>query len=123
VGSVWLFVYGTLRPGASAFETVLGDRVLEIRSGRLPGHGLYGRGLPYPFVAPRVGRQVVGELVRVPSWVLAETDRYEGSEYSRVEVEVIDDQDRTIRAWTYFAARPDELPETTLIPSGDWFDG
>ncbi|GIU92713.1 MAG: hypothetical protein KatS3mg011_1619 [Acidimicrobiia bacterium] len=121
MGSVWLFVYGTLRPGGSAFETVLGDRVLEIRSGRLPDHGLYGRGLPYPFVAPLAGGQVVGELLRVPVGVLAETDRYEGPEYSRVEVDVLDEHDRPVRAWTYLAARPERLSETSLIASGDWF--
>lgn len=116
-GVTRVFVYGTLRRGGIAEGLIDGVR----RPAELADHALYGRTHPYPFVVPRPGRAVHGEVVEVPSDRLQELDEYEGEEYVRVETTVqTGDGDVTAHVWIAVADPP--LPESELIPSGDWFD-
>lgn len=115
-----LFVYGTLRPGGGAFERLLVGAVGSASPAGLPGHRLYGAGLPYPFVLPGPG-VVLGDVVSLVPPVdrtLAVLDDYEGPEYVRVAAEL----DDGAPAWLYRAAPSVALGEERLIPSGDWFD-
>ena len=113
----WVFVYGTLRSGGVAAHLIDGLR----RPATLPDHSLYGRTHPYPFVAPRQGGAVRGEIVAVADDVLGQLDEYEGDEYVRVEATVrTDPGDVVAQVWVAVVDPP--LPESELIPSGDWFD-
>lgn len=131
VGPLWLwrmrahhlFVYGTLRPGGGAFDSVLGHFAVSVSEAVLEDHALFGRGLPYPFVTPEPGARVVGALVELPpgrlEQALSALDAYEGDEYRRLVVDVGDLGD-TVRAHLYVAAPHVELDQASRIPSGDW---
>lgn len=117
----WLFVYGSLRVGASAHGLVSG--VVETRTATLRDHALYGLALRYPFATEEEGARVVGDglLIRpdIAEGTLRALDRYEGDEYRRVAVVIgTDAGDLTAQAWV--AAHPDRL--RGRIESGDWFD-
>ncbi len=120
-----VFVYGTLRPGGSAYLRCLAPYPVSHRPATLADHALYGRGLPYPAIVPRRGHRVRGELVEIdparPDDALEAMDTWEGDGYRRIEVTVTTEQG-SLRAWAYLAADPDVLPDDTLIPSGDWFE-
>lgn len=112
-----VFVYGTLRSGGEAAHLIGGVR----RPASLPDHVLYGRSHPYPFVVPRSGSVVHGEIVDIAPDLLDELDEYEGDEYVRVEAAArAGDEEVVVQVWVAVADPP--LPESELIPSGDWFD-
>lgn len=113
----WVFVYGTLRSGGAAERLIVGVR----RPGLLAEHALYGRTHPYPFVVPRPGSVVSGEIVEVPTELLRRLDEYEGDEYVRVKAAVRAGP-RDILAHVWVAVADPPLPDSELIPSGDWFD-
>lgn len=115
----WLFVYGTLRSGASAAHLPAGE-IVERRPAVMPGYALYGRTSPYPLAAPHPGTEVVGEAVRIrperTSAVLASLDEYEGDEYVRVTANLsVAGQAVTAHVWV--ARRPPD--ETERIHSRD----
>lgn len=118
-----LFVYGTLRPGGGAFDSMLGHFAVSVSEAVLEGHALFGRNLPYPFVAPEPDARVVGALVELPpgrlEQALSALDAYEGDEYRRLVVDV-GDPDDTVRAHVYVAAPHVELDQASRIDSGDW---
>lgn len=120
---VEVFVYGTLRRGASKPIEKMFPDAERVTAGHAPGT-LYDLG-EYPgiWVNPS-GGWVVGEVYRIPAKRLAALDEYEEVErgfYTRREVEV-----RTatgpIRAQIY-EYNPDEFPDAREIPSGDWLGG
>lgn len=112
-----MFVYGTLRSGGVAEWLIDGPR----HPATLADHALYGRTHPYPFVIPREGSVVHGEVVDVPSGQLDRLDEFEGGEYRRVELGVESDMGPVV-AHVWVAVRGQPLPESELILSGDWFD-
>lgn len=116
-GVTRVFVYGTLRSGGVAEGLIDGVR----RPAELGDHALYGRTHPYPFVVPRQGETVHGEVVDIATDLLDELDEYEGDEYVRVERTVHTDLGSVV-AQVWLAVADPPLPESELIPSGDWFD-
>jgi gamma-glutamylcyclotransferase (GGCT)/AIG2-like uncharacterized protein YtfP len=118
-----LFVYGSLRRMGGAFERLLAEAAIEVREGVLVDHALFGWGLPYPFIRPESGRQVIGDVVEIDpdriEQVLIAVDEYEGADYHRVEIEV-DAEGQTVTAFVYLADRSIELDERNRVESGDW---
>jgi gamma-glutamylcyclotransferase (GGCT)/AIG2-like uncharacterized protein YtfP len=93
-----LFVYGTLRPGDTAWH-----RIEPPVPTRLPGT-LYDTGLGYPALTLDSAGTVPGWTIqlRAPATALAELDEYEGVEYMRVRV-----VDSTgLSCWTYLWTAP-----------------
>ncbi len=126
-----LFVYGTLREGASHdMAHVLAKRACFVGEARVQGH-LYDLGT-YPGLVSSDDSTdiVIGELYGVPrdQWgeVIALLDDYEGCgpkdrephEYRRSIISVTSSEGATHRAWTYLLARP--LDGLDLIPEGDY---
>lgn len=116
-GVTRVFVYGTLHSGGVAEWLIDGPR----HPATLADHALYGRTHPYPFVIPQEGSVVHGEVVDVPAGQLDRLDEFEGDEYRRVQRQVESDSGPVV-AHVWVAVRPRPLPESELIPSGDWFD-
>lgn len=131
------FVYGTLRPGQANHARLLAGRTTAEVPATLPGHVLYGPGLPY-VTAGEESSAVVGTLVFVAperyAEVLADLDHLEGyrpgrpCHYER-KARVVrhpgpDGADTTSVAWVYLAgpAVRERLRPAERIPSGDWLD-
>ena len=93
-----LFVYGTLKD--PAVQQAVFGRVVEGTPDALEG---YHRGeitlgsRVYPIIRPDEGSQVEGRVLEVTLQELALIDRYEGSDYQRVQVTLKSGQ----RAWVY----------------------
>lgn len=106
-----------------AFERLLADAAVGVRTGVLLDHALFGWGLPYPFVRAEGGRRVVGDVVEIDPAVLEEVllavDEYEGSDYRRIEIEV-DAEGETVTAFVYVAHPSVELEDRNRVESGDW---
>lgn len=121
-----LFVYGSLRPGGGVFHRFLGGFALRVVEATLDGFALYGRGLPYPFIAPEEGGLVHGEVVAIDPERMAEVigslDFYEGPEYRRIVVHPVTDSGETLDAWAFAAAPSVPLDAAGRIPGGDWLD-
>jgi gamma-glutamylcyclotransferase (GGCT)/AIG2-like uncharacterized protein YtfP len=130
------FVYGTLRPTQGNHARLLAGRTVCELAATLPGHALYGPGLPYVTAGER-DSSVVGDLIFVAderyTEVLADLDRLEGyrpdrdSHYER-EARVVTyagaDGETTTVAWVYLAGpwARDRLHADQRITSGDWLD-
>lgn len=92
-----LFVYGTLQPGASAWDVLAPHAVGAPRRARIRG-ALFDTGKGYPALRLGDGPDVSGWVVDLASAEsLAVTDEYEGSQYRRVRA-VLDDGSL---CWTY----------------------
>jgi gamma-glutamylcyclotransferase (GGCT)/AIG2-like uncharacterized protein YtfP len=120
-----VFVYGTLRSDGTAGH-LLTAGTTRVASAILPGYALYGRNRPYPFVVPREGSEVRGEVAwlepRTADATLTALDDYEGAEYRRTSAVVeVEDGDRVV-AFLWESADPALLAEHERIVSGDWFD-
>lgn len=131
------FVYGTLRPGQGNHRRLLAGRFTQEIAATLPGHALYGPGLPY-VTAGEETSVVVGELIFVApagyAEVLTDLDRLEGyrpgraGHYDRQEREVRytgpDGFETTVLAWVYLAGpvARERLRPSDRIASGDWLD-
>lgn len=122
-----VFVYGTLRPGASAFGQVA-SFVRAVRPATLPQAALYDLG-PFPMLAPGEGK-VVGEILdlepAVYRFALQTLDRYEGYNarldrglYVRREWEAVLDSGERVSVWVYVGA-PHQVLTARLVPHGDW---
>ncbi|WP_436493557.1 gamma-glutamylcyclotransferase family protein [Actinokineospora sp. HUAS TT18] len=111
-----LFVYGTLQPGASAWDVLAGGTVGTPRRARIAGT-LFDTGRGYPALTIGAGPGVDGWLVELAGpQVLAAADAYEGGEYSRVRA-VLDDG---TLCWTYVWIGPHAglVPMAAAWPSG-----
>ena len=122
-----LFVYGTLRPGASAFGQVA-PFIRSLQTAVLSDAQLYDLG-PYPMVVPGAG-QVVGELLdlepKVYVYAINSLDRYEGYNpqtdsglFLRRETEVTLETGEIVIAWVYVGT-PTQVEAARQVPSGDW---
>jgi gamma-glutamylcyclotransferase (GGCT)/AIG2-like uncharacterized protein YtfP len=124
------FVYGTLRPGQPNFSRVA-RLVVGVEPAVLPGHVLYGRGLPFPYAAPGRGR-VVGDMLRITPrgmpralLILDALEGYHGegrrNHYDRRRVSVAGSTG-TRPAWVYLAGGHvlSRLTPDLLLPGGDW---
>lgn len=123
----WVFVYGTLRPGASNAHRMEGaewSARAEVE-GRLHVVDTY-REFIYPALIPGGACRVVGDLFRVPDEVMAALDEFEGDEYERVLLQLVSVQgmekspDRPSHAWVWVWKGGVEGMQQ--LPLGDWFD-
>jgi gamma-glutamylcyclotransferase (GGCT)/AIG2-like uncharacterized protein YtfP len=106
-----LFVYGTLRPGASHWPLLEPHVTGEPRRAELPGT-LFDTGFGYPALRLGDGPGVPGWVVELaaPAATLSTMDEYEGSEYRRVRVVL----PGGVPAWTYVWVGPfDGMRELT----------
>lgn len=132
------FVYGTLRPGQGNYRLLAGRTVAEFPA-NLPGHALYGPGLPY-VTAAAGDSSVVGDVMFVApedyAEVLVRLDCLEGyrpgrphCHYERVGRPVsyvdADGAEVTTLAWVYLAgpAARERLRAAERIAGGDWLAG
>jgi gamma-glutamylcyclotransferase (GGCT)/AIG2-like uncharacterized protein YtfP len=128
-----VFVYGTLRPGQGNYSRLLAGRIATPVRATLPGHALYGRTLPFPYVVPAPGHTVVGDLVTpladLYDEVLDDLDWLEGyragpsdaSHYVRTRV-AVESPAGTETAWVYLAGTmaARRLRLYDLVDDGDW---
>jgi gamma-glutamylcyclotransferase (GGCT)/AIG2-like uncharacterized protein YtfP len=124
-----VFVYGTLRTGQGNHR-VLRPHAAAIHPAILPGHRLFGNGLPY--AAPGGVRDaVIGELVSLfpgtYDQALQELDGLEGIEYGLYRREALQvrfrcgDQAWTATtAWVYLGGADFDYSPDLVVPSGDW---
>ena len=119
-----LFVYGTLRPEASAFH-LLAAVVVKQEAAVLVDHALVGEGHRYPWCVDAPGGEVAGELLwlRDPEETLAILDEYEGvdgaePEYRRVIAPVLT-REGPSDAWVYVGG-PAAPPGAGPVSGGDW---
>lgn len=123
-GPANLFVYGSLRRRGGVFDRFLASSVLRVHPATLDGYALYGRGLPYPFIAPRPGGVVHGEVVTLDpdraDEVIGSLDFYEGPEYRRVVVHPVTDAGDTLESWAFVSSDASGLTAEDEITGGDW---
>jgi gamma-glutamylcyclotransferase (GGCT)/AIG2-like uncharacterized protein YtfP len=128
------FVYGTLRRGQGNHRVVEAD-LAGVCEARLPGHVLYGQGLPYIAACGDPGSTVTGDLLMV--WpglyerALRALDRLEGYDPPRVQMyvrtlvraEFRDAPDgpwQECDAWAYLGGDRFRYDPRLVIASGDW---
>ena len=117
-----IFVYGTLRKGARAFDFYLaGDDTKHVGQTTIRGD-LYDMGW-YPGIinagVPEAGT-VVGDVFEVTQETLASLDSYEGYPYLYRRDEIMTDDGQIVQTYVFndaevAAARP-------LVPLGDWLN-
>lgn len=119
-----LFVYGTLRPEASAFHLVA-DAVVRHEAAVLVDHALVGEGHRYPWCLDSPGGEVTGDVLwlREAEQTLVVLDQYEGvgeatPEYRRVIAPVLT-RDGPSSAWVYVGG-PGVSPDAGPVRGGDW---
>lgn len=128
------FVYGTLRPGQGNHRLIEAD--LEgVREARLPGHILYGDGLPYIAAGGGPASIVDGDLLLIRpgryELALRALDRLEGynpPDYemyvrTRVRAGFRDGPDGTWQecdTWVYLGGDSFRYDPRLVIASGDW---
>ncbi|MBB5350514.1 gamma-glutamylcyclotransferase (GGCT)/AIG2-like uncharacterized protein YtfP [Haloferula luteola] len=121
-----VLVYGTLRRDGSNGHRMKSSRFLGEASvrGRLYRVDCY-REFAYPaFVPDGDATEVRGELFEVPPEVLAELDEFEGDEYDRILLPLvqiseglpIDSHPTEAWVWTWKGS----VQELTPLPGGDW---
>jgi gamma-glutamylcyclotransferase (GGCT)/AIG2-like uncharacterized protein YtfP len=106
-----LFVYGTLRPGASQWPMIEPHVTAEPRRARLRGT-IFDTGFGYPALRLGTGSDVSGWVVELatPAATLSTVDEYEGAGYRRVRVTL----DDGAQAWTYvWVGSVDGMPVLT----------
>jgi gamma-glutamylcyclotransferase (GGCT)/AIG2-like uncharacterized protein YtfP len=124
-----LFVYGTLRPGASSFGRVA-PFARRILPAIVDGFELYDMG-PYPMLVVGNGR-VLGELIMVEPtvyhYVLHVLDRYEGYDpqadsglFVRRQILATLESGESVSAWCYLG-QPEGAETGRRVASGDWLD-
>ncbi|GLZ34401.1 hypothetical protein Lesp02_65880 [Lentzea sp. NBRC 105346] len=108
-----LFVYGTLKPGASAWHLMEPHVTGSFEEVRLPGT-LHDTGLGYPALRPGRGPGVPGFVLRLrsPEDALPLLDEYEGADYRRVRVVLPGGR----VAWTYLWTSP--VGDMPVLPDG-----
>lgn len=108
-----LFIYGTLLRGQVSAHRMAGAEYVG-PAVTAPRYTLH-RVTWYPALAAGGATAVAGELYRVPDGMIAALDAYEGTEYTRVAVELADGT--TAEAYVMAAERAALLD---VIASGDW---
>jgi len=121
----YLFVYGTLRgdAGDRASELLM-RRARRVGPGRVRGRlydlGAYPAAVPSPHPQHRVRGLVYRIEVGPREVLLADLDRYEGSEYRRQVARVVLESGESVQAWVcFYAGTP---PPGSEIGSGDYLD-
>ena len=119
-----LFVYGTLRPRASAYDLVAGSVVAHCPA-VLIDYVLVGEGHRYPWCVESPGNEISGDLLwlRDVEATLAALDSFEGveepdPEYRRVIGSILT-QEGPSTAWVYVGGHG-MPPGTDPIFGGDW---
>jgi gamma-glutamylcyclotransferase (GGCT)/AIG2-like uncharacterized protein YtfP len=108
-----VFVYGTLRRGASQGFRM--DQARWIGSGHV--RGILYRIDWYPgLVREATGGAVVGDVYEVDDERMRDLDAYEGEEYRRVQVSVEGDASGVAWIWEWLG----DVNEQQIIASGDW---
>ena len=108
-----LFVYGTLKSG-EPFNHLLGSKpVLIIKS--LPIYELIDLG-DYPGLVENGKTSIIGEVYCVSDEIVRVLDKYEGDEYIRKEIKLVDGS----IAQTYVYIVPNKNPVYPKIRSGEW---
>lgn len=109
-----LLVYGTLRRRNTDGKIVPATHVL-------PGYEMFNTGR-FPYIVPKVGSNVVGNLLDVTQHDLEQYDVYEGapSFYERVKVKVVPlEGGASVWCEVYVGGTVAEIGGEA-IPSGDW---
>lgn len=110
-----VFVYGTLRRGASNHFRMAEAEFVSVGTvnGRLYQINWYP-GLVLDAAADRV----VGEIYQVSTSVMEELDLFEGAEYRRLQTQVLMSDGETVSAsiWEWLG----RVDESRCIKSGDW---
>lgn len=110
-----VFVYGTLRRGASNSWRMAGAEFIGAGTVR----GALFRIDWYPgLVLDANGGGVKGEVFRVDAGLLEKLDEYEGCEYRRVIAEVTLDDGIRCEVWVWEYLEP--VDAKARIASGDW---
>lgn len=124
-----IFVYGTLRPGASSYERLLAGRTQKEQPAWMRGLLFWVKEENYPYLTEGPGR-VRGELIDLQpedyEALLAALDRFEdyhparpqASLYLRRPAEVTLANGETRPAWVYVWNGPDGAGEP--LPGGDF---
>jgi gamma-glutamylcyclotransferase (GGCT)/AIG2-like uncharacterized protein YtfP len=117
-----LFVYGTLRTGASAADLLAGCE--RVGAGTLHGT-LYDIGGRFPALLPYGSGTVHGEVRRCPAELLARLDSHEGTAaglFRRIAGEVETSAGERVACWVYTAgpALAHELTPERRIEGGEW---
>lgn len=122
-----LFVYGTLRPSAPAYDLVA-DAVIDHCPAVLIDHVLVGEGHRYPWCIESPGGEVTGDLLWLSDAerTLAALDGYEGvdddhPEYRRVIGAILTEHGPE-SAWVYVGG-PASPPDARPVAGGDWLAG
>lgn len=107
-----VFTYGTLRNNVEATHRITGYQMCAYQ----------GRDFEFPYLVPKGGEEVYGNIIEVDDVTLAEMDKYENIRSGLFVREVCEvfsltgDEDEQ-NAWVYVAG-PALLPE--VVESGDW---
>ena len=111
-----VFVYGTLRAGASNHHRMSGAEPV----GRATVRGRLYRIDWYPgLVIDPAGEVVTGEVYRVTGELLATLDDFEGGEYGRVRA-AVEGLEKVEAVWVWeYRPRTDEAQR---ISGGDWLE-
>ncbi len=121
-----IFVYGTLRPGQSAYSLIAKSVASHIPATTLGQ--LVALPAGYPGLLSRGNGRVVGDLLTLardmsPGSVeesLRALDRYEGDEYDRELREVSLGDGTNARAWCYVLREAALTEGWRVVESGDW---
>ena len=110
-----VFVYGTLRRGASNHGHMDGSS--HISHANAKGHLYQVDWYPGLVIDPQ-GHEVAGEVYSVPSEMMDDLDQYEGPEYKRIKGTVTNCAGESLDVWIWEWKKPtDGLKK---IPNGDW---
>jgi len=109
-----VFVYGTLRRGASNHFRMQGAEFLKAGSIR----GRLFLVTWYPALSCGGADWVKGELYRVSSGLLSELDEFEGCEYRRGKTEISLEDGTSEQAWVW--EWRGETSHLERLLSGDW---
>lgn len=95
-----IFFYGTLMC-PKVYEAITG-KPLEAENATLNDFKIYSlQNRVYPGIIPSINSEVKGLLAKVDQAILDRLDYFEGEEYTRTLVEVIDTKKQLMKAWTY----------------------
>jgi gamma-glutamylcyclotransferase (GGCT)/AIG2-like uncharacterized protein YtfP len=110
-----IFVYGTLRQGASnAFR--MNGAVFQSR-GKAPGRLYRVEWYPGAIFDANATTSIIGELYQITAEHLQALDDFEGEEYRRVNILVTTEEGEVLAAaWEY---RP-PINHLTQLMTGDW---
>jgi gamma-glutamylcyclotransferase (GGCT)/AIG2-like uncharacterized protein YtfP len=112
-----LFVYGTLRRGSpNKYADLLQANAQFLGNARMRGRLLQFANYPGAVLSDQPGEWVPGELYELqnPS-ILSILDKYEGSEFKRVQTTVSLDDGPALETWAYLVAHAHRRAAFTLL--------